>query len=155
MKSGEIRRTAEKYGIDLIYLFGSRAKEGARYLAGETISIDGFSDLDLAAAFKNIPSEPMRIYGALYREFSDIFEPFNIDLVFLHEMDTLFQYEMIKGVRIYEKSDFLADEFEEMVMKRAEDLAVRKSILNREILEAIKDGYFEFEYRPLGNSIKS
>jgi predicted nucleotidyltransferase len=148
MKSGEIGRTAEIFGIDLIYLFGSQAKEGARYLAGETISIDGFSDLDLAAGFKNIPSEPMRIYGALYREFSDIFEPFNIDLVFLHEMDTLFQYEMIKGVRIYEKSDFLADEFEEMVMKRAEDLAVKRELLNREILEAIKDGYFEFEYRP-------
>ncbi|MBM3297617.1 MAG: nucleotidyltransferase domain-containing protein [Candidatus Aminicenantes bacterium] len=148
MKKGEIERTAEKYGIDLVYLFGSRAKEGARYLAGETTGFEGLSDLDLAVGFQNIPSEPTRIYGALYREFSEIFEPFNIDLVFLHEMDTLFQYEMIKGVRIYEKCGFPADEFEERIIKKSADLAVKKKILNREILEAIADGYFEFEYQP-------
>jgi hypothetical protein len=66
----------------------------------------------------------------------------------MHEVDTLFQYEIIKGVRIYEKDEFFADEFEEMIMKKAEDLVFKRRILIKEILEAIKDGYFEFGYSP-------
>lgn len=89
----------------------------------------------------------MKIYGALYKEFSEVFEPFNIDLVFMHEVDILFQYEIIKGMRIFEEDESFADELEEMIMKRAEDLAFKKRIMNREILEAIEDGYIEFEYR--------
>ncbi len=81
-------------------------------------------------------------------QISKIFEPFNIDLVIIHDMDSLFQYEVIKGVRIYEEDERIADEFEERVMKRAGDLIFQKRILEREIMEAIEDGYFEFEYQP-------
>jgi predicted nucleotidyltransferase len=143
----QIRNTAEKYGIALIYLFGSQSKNGAGYLQGSNINAGDLSDLDLAVSFKSIPSHPMKIYGALYKELSEIFEPFNIDLVFMHEVDVLFQYEIIKGIRIFEEDESFADELEEMVMKRAEDLAFKKRIMNREILEAIEDGYIEFEYR--------
>ena len=66
----------------------------------------------------------------------------------MHEMDTLFQYEIIKGIRIYEKDELYADDFEEGIMKRAEDLIFKRRILNNEIMEAIEDGYFEFEYSP-------
>jgi len=142
-----IRKIAKKYGIALIYLFGSQSENGARYLQGNDINTEKLSDLDLAVSFKIIPSHPMKIYGALYKELSEVFEPFNIDLVFMHEVDILFQYEIIKGIRIFEKNASFADELEEMVMKRAEDLAFKKRIMNREILEAIEDGYIEFEYR--------
>ncbi len=111
------------------------------------LNAEDISDLDLAVSFKSIPSDPMKIYGVLYKELSEVFEPFSIDLVFMHEVDTLFQYEIIKGIRIFEKAESLADEVEEMIMKRAEDLAFKKRIMNREILEAIEDGYIEFEYR--------
>jgi len=142
-----IRNIAEKYGIAFIYLFGSQSENGARYLQGNNINAEDLSDLDLAVFLKSIPSNPMKIYGALYKELSEIFEPFNIDLVFMHEVDILFKYEIIKGIRIFEKDASFADELEEMVMKRAEDLAFKKRIMNKEILEAIEDGYIEFEYR--------
>ncbi|MBE0461829.1 MAG: nucleotidyltransferase domain-containing protein [Candidatus Aminicenantes bacterium] len=148
MKPQEIKNIAEKYGIALIYLFGSQAENGARYFKGDNINPEDLSDLDLAVSFKDVPSHPMKIYGALYKELSEVFEPFYIDLVFMHEVEILFQYEIIKGIRIFEKDESLADEFEEMIMKRAEDLAFKKTMLNREILEAIEDGYIEFEYRP-------
>ena len=89
----------------------------------------------------------MKIYGILFKELSEVFEPFNIDLVFMHEVDTLFQYEIIKDIRIFEKDASLADEREEMIMKKAEDLAFKKRLMYKEILEAIEDGYIEFEYR--------
>jgi len=142
-----IRKIAEKYGIALIYLFGSQSENGAGYLQDNNINAEGLSDLDLAVFFKSIPSDPMKIYGVLYKELSEVFEPFHIDLIFMHEVDVLFQYEIIKGIRIFEKDASFADELEEMIMKRAEDLAFKKRIMNREILEAIEDGYIEFEYR--------
>jgi predicted nucleotidyltransferase len=148
MKARKIRKIAKKYGIALIYLFGSQAENGARYLAGDHKGVEDLSDLDVAVAFENIPAEAIKIYGTLYKEFSEIFAPFYIDLVFMHEVETLFQYEIIKGERIFEKDEFLTDELEERIMKMAEDLAFKQRIMNREILEAIEDGYFEFEYNP-------
>lgn len=146
MKKG-IREISEKFGCILIYFFGSQADRGKKYIEGEDISPDAFSDLDIAVAFKTPPAEPIRIYGDLYKEISKILDPFNIDLVFMHEVDTLFQYEIIKGSRIYEKDEHLTDEFEEMIMKMAGDLSFKGRILKREIMEAIEDGYFEFEYK--------
>lgn len=79
-------------------------------------------------------------------EISKIFDPFNINLVFMHEHNVLFQYEIIKGIRIYEKNEIYTGEFEEGLMKRAEDLYFKKRIFDKEVIEAIENGYFEFEY---------
>jgi predicted nucleotidyltransferase len=148
MKSRGIRYLAEEYGIILVYLFGSQAEKGAKYLEGAKIRPDEFSDLDVAVAFKNPPSKAIKIYGRLYKELSEIFDCLSIDLIFMHEVDTLFQYEIIKGMRIFEIDGSFADEFEERIMKMADDLAFKRRILNKEILEAIRDGYFEFGYNP-------
>ncbi len=148
MKTNQIKTIAERYGIVLIYLFGSQEDKAKRYLEGEDIVPDASTDLDVAFAFESPPAEALRTYGVLYREISDIFEPFSVDLVFMHEVDTLFQFEIIKGARIYEEDEFYADDFEEGIMKRAEDLVFKKKILNNEIMEAIENGYFEFEYNP-------
>jgi uncharacterized protein YutE (UPF0331/DUF86 family)/predicted nucleotidyltransferase len=133
MKVAEIRKIAEKYGIAFIYLFGTQAEKGARYLKGAEIRTDEFSDLDVAVAFEIPPSYPIKIYGELYKDFSKVFDPFSLDLIFMHEVDTLFQYEIIKGVRIFEKDEFHSDKFEEMIMKKAEDLAFKRRILIKEI----------------------
>jgi predicted nucleotidyltransferase len=119
-----------------------------QYLEGEGAAPDAVSDLDLAIAFEDPESVTIKTYGILYKEISDVFGPFNIDLIFMHEVDTLFQYEAIKGIRIYEEGELYADDFEEGIMKRAEDLVFKRRILNNEIIEAIEDGYFEFEYSP-------
>ncbi len=148
MTDNKVKALSEKYGIVLIYLFGSQADKGLKYLKGEGVTPDAVSDLDVAIAFENPQGETIKTYGILYKETSDIFDPFNIDLIFMHEVDTLFQYEVIRGIRIYEKDELYTDDFEEGIMKRAEDLVFKRRILNNEIMEAIEDGYFEFEYSP-------
>lgn len=148
MKNKYIQKIAERYGIILIYLFGSQTNEGKEYLKGVDVKSDTSSDLDIAIAFEIPPEETINIYGTLFKEFSKVFDPFNIDLVFMHELNVLFQYEIIKGERIYEKDEFSADEFEEEIMKRAEDLLFKKRIFDEEVIEAIENGYFEFEYSP-------
>lgn len=139
---------AEAYDLSLIYLFGSQAIPGIQYLKGIEIVPDEMSDLDIAVAFQNPPVLPMETYGHLYRDAGKIFDPFDIDLIFMHEVNILLQYEIIKGVRIYEADEFLADQFEEKIMKLAADLIIKKRIMDREIMEAIEDGYFQFEYTP-------
>jgi len=148
MYDDQIKAIAKKYGISLVYLFGSEAERGRIYFEGERVTPDPFSDLDVAVAFEKALPEPMETYGRLYREISEIFVPFNVDLLFMQEVNTLFQHEIIRGVRIYARDEFDADEFEEGIMKRSEDLLFKKRILDREIMEAVENGYIEFEYSP-------
>lgn len=143
-KMGEI---AERYGLTLIYLFGTQAENGRRHLKGEAVTPDRFSDMDIAVQFKALP-ENIDIYGNLYIELSELFGPFDIDIVFIHEVDTFFCYEIINGIRVYEKSEEDADRFEEDVLKRAGDLYFKKKAFDEDAMEAIEDGYFSFEYHP-------
>jgi predicted nucleotidyltransferase len=148
MYDDQIKAIARSYGITLVYLFGSEAKRGKIYFEGERITPHSFSDLDVAVAFEKALPEPMRTYGRLYREISEIFVPFNVDLLFMQEVNTLFQHEIIRGIRIYARDEFDADEFEEGILKRSEDLLFKKRMMEKEMMEAVDDGYFEFEYRP-------
>lgn len=143
-----IETVARACDLMLVYLFGSQAMPGHQFLRGIEVVPDGLSDLDIAVGFRHHPALPMEAYGRLYRDLGDIFDPFDIDLVFVHEVDILLQYEIIKGVRIYEADESLADQFEEGVMRLAGDLMVKKRIMDREIMEGIEDGYFQFEYPP-------
>ena len=144
----KIHTIARAYDLSLIYLFGSQAIPGHQYLKGIEVAPDGLSDLDIAVAFQNPPTLPMETYGHLYRDMGKIFDQFDIDLIFVHEVDILLQYEIIKGERIYESNEPYADQFEERVMKLAGDLIMKKRMMDREIMEAIEDGYFQFEYTP-------
>ena len=148
MQHKHVEEISARFGILTIYLFGSQAEEGRRYLNGEDVTPNPFSYLDVSVAFKTPPVEIIKTYGELYIEISDIFDPFNIDLIFMHEVSSLFQYEIIKGIRIYAQDINQADEFEEIIMKRADDLFFRKQVFDKDVMEAIEDGYFEFEYSP-------
>jgi len=144
----QIQALARAYDLALIYLFGSQAVQGLHYLDGiEALPAEN-SDLDIAVAFHTPPAFTMDTYGHLYREADKIFYPFDIDLIFMHDVNILLQYEIIKGVRIYEVDESLAELFEEKIMKLAGDLIVKKRTMDREIIEAIEDGYFQFEYTP-------
>ena len=148
MKYNVIRTLAARYHIRLMYLFGSQTERGRRYLEGKDAEPELLSDLDVAIVFENPPTEAMKTYGVLFREISEIFAPFSIDLVFMHEVGSLFQYQIIKGFRIYEEAESVADDFEERVMKMAEDLSFKKRVFDDDVMDAIENGYFEFEYSP-------
>jgi predicted nucleotidyltransferase len=148
MENDAVRSLAEAYGLSVIYLFGSQAETGSRYLEDKSVLPDASSDLDVAIAFEAPPVDAIDAYGILFKEISEIFDPFSIDLIFMHEVNPLLQYEIIKGLRIFAKDEFSADEFEERIMKMAEDLSFKKKSFDKDIMEAVKNGYFEFEYSP-------
>lgn len=137
---GEICR---RYGLGLVYLFGSQAEVGERYLEGDAFLPVRGSDLDVGVVFINPPDSAVPIYGELYAELSSLLDPFEVDLVFLHEVDSLFRYQVILGELVYAVNEAFQEEFEERVMKEAADLRFKKRIFDEEVLEAIRDGYFE------------
>lgn len=72
--------------------------------------------------------------------------PFKSDLLFLHEVDHLIQLEAIKGINIYAIDERYKDIYEEKVLMFASDELVIFKLNEKDLLEAIENGYFEFEY---------
>jgi predicted nucleotidyltransferase len=133
--------------VVLAYLFGSQQDAGRAFLEGKSFPSDETSDLDIGILFQAPPSHPYRRYGALYADLSDFFESFKIDIVFLHEVHSLLKYEIIKGVRIYAADEEWADAYEDLVIKFAADLNVKRRMFEPDFIEAVENGHFEIEHR--------
>ncbi len=137
----------KKYNVKIAYLFGSQMKEGLKFLKGEKYKVKKGSDLDIGVVFEELPPNKISIYGDLYLELSKAFDPFEIDLVFLQEADSLFQYEAIKGAIIYSEDEEFLENYEEIAMKKAENLSFKQKEFFKDFLEAIKDGYRKIELK--------
>lgn len=136
-----------KYKVGLCYLFGSQRDIGIDFVNGKEITITKSSDLDIGILFNSYPENSMEIYGSLYLDLSFVFEPFEIDLIFLNKANTFLQYEAIKGYLLYCTNEFIREEFEEMILKKASDLSYKRKEFEKDFLEAIRDGYFEIKLR--------
>ena len=104
-------------GILALYLFGSRAEDGLKRLAGLPVEGRG-SDLDVGVVFDRPPIDH-RCLGSLQVELEDVFAPLRVDLVPLHRVDPLFQFAAIDGHRIAATDTTRADLFELLVLRRA------------------------------------
>jgi hypothetical protein len=147
MKMKTLSELFRKHGVNIAYLFGSQKEIGVAFLSNMEKEIAEVSDLDIGVVFGQMPNKIFDIYCELYADISIIFEPFAVDLVFLQETDALFQYEAIKGHLIYCEDESFLDDYEEIVMKRASDLSSKKPEFEKDFMEALKNGYFEIEYR--------
>lgn len=138
----------ERFGIALCYLFGSQQQQGLACLQGAEIEAqDPESDIDVAVVFIAKPHNAVDTYAKLSLEFGELFLPFHLDLVFLDEVDHLIQFEAIQGINIYSKDDSTRDTYESKVMAFAGDESFIFKQNERDFLEALRDGYFEFEYQ--------
>lgn len=137
----------EQYGIALCYLFGSQQGIGNAILAGEKVPVvDVESDVDFAVLFRTPPAAPVELYARLSLDLQDLVSPHRSDLLFLHEVDHLVQLEAIRGINIYAVDEKTKDEYEHMVMMFAADELEIFKRNEKDFFEAVKDGYFEFEY---------
>lgn len=138
----------EQYGIALCYLFGSQQERGKAILSGETVPVvDEESDVDFAVLFRTPPAAPLELYARLSLDLQELVAPHRADLLFLHEVDHLVQLEAIRGINIYAVDEKTKDEYEDIVrMFAADELEIFKRN-EKDFFEAVKDGYFEFEYQ--------
>lgn len=147
MKVRALNDLFTRYGVKIVYLMGSQKETGMSFLFGQSAGIEKGSDLDIGVVFENLPQDRIGVYGELYADLSILFEPFRIDLIFLQETNALFQYEAIKGELVYFEDELFLDNYEEGVMKRADDLSYKRIEFEKDFFEVVRDGYFEIEHR--------
>jgi len=144
----KIEEICEEYALALCYIFGSQKEAGKTLLKGNNVEVeDPESDIDFAVLFASPPENPLEIYALLSLDIQDLFSPFKADLLFLHEVDHLIQLEVIKGINVFSVNEQVRESYEEKVMTFASDELEIFKCNERDLLEAIKDGYFEFEYK--------
>lgn len=146
-KISRLKKLFKKYEVILAYLFGSQKDSGLKYLKEQEVTIEETSDLDIGILLKKLPVNMYRLYGNLYYDLSSIFESFNIDIVFLDEVNSLLKFEIIKGHNIYTSDEKFADEYEENIVKFASDLSFKRKMFEKDFLEALRNGYFEIELK--------
>ncbi len=143
-----ISEICKKHNVALCYIFGSQAEAGKALIDGRHVELtDPESDIDFAVLFKSKPEDSLKTYASLSLEFEELVAPFRADLLFLHEVDHLIQLEVIKGICIYSMDDTLREAYEEKVMMFASDELEIFKLNEKDMFEAIEDGYFEFEYK--------
>lgn len=144
----EFKRVCQQYNLICAYFFGSQAEIGEKILSGQRPdNEDRLSDLDLGVVFARFHlKDKLEVHGALEGDLEEIFAPFSLDLVFLQETNWLLQYEAICGRVAYAISDELRTDYEEKVLKFAEDWKYTYQLYQQEVMEAIKNGYRQFEY---------
>jgi len=142
-----------RYKVQLAFLYGSLAEAGHRYLLGKENASDSdpHSDLDLGVVFmwggalSNV-REKLRLYGHLSDDLSALFSPFQLDLVFLEETDYLVQYEAIKGINVFKRSNITLADYKERVLKYAVDWKFEMDRFHEEVRKAIREGQIVVSY---------
>ncbi|NOQ20576.1 MAG: nucleotidyltransferase domain-containing protein [Desulfobacterales bacterium] len=144
----KIEEICQKYKVGLCYIFGSQKEIGIALLKGEHVEMkDAESDIDFAVLFEAPPLNNLDIYARLSVDLQGLVSPFKADLLFLHKVDHLIQLEAVKGINIYSKDQENKEAYEEKVMMFAADELEIFKLNDRDFLEAIDNGYFEFEYQ--------
>jgi len=144
----QIERICKKYNVALCYLFGSQKEEGKALLEGKQVGLkDAESDIDFAVLFKIPPQNSLEVYAALSLDLQDLVSPFRADLLFLHEVDHIIKLEVIKGINVYSLNEGYRETYEERVMMFASDELEIFKRNESDLLEAIDNGYFQFEYK--------
>jgi predicted nucleotidyltransferase len=115
---------AARFGLDAIYLFGSRAEEVVAFVRGERMLDPGHpSDVDVgvmpAAGHRLTVRDKVRLAIAL----EDLWDVGRVDLVLLPEADPFLAVDIVAGEQVYARDAYAVDEYELYVLRRAGDLA--------------------------------
>lgn len=57
-----------------------------------------------------------KLHSTLYNQLDELFLPLCLDLVFLQETHSVFQFEAIKGICIYAVSEGIKEEYEHNIL---------------------------------------
>ena len=126
----QLHRACRAFDVAAVYLFGSRADDGLRILAGAPVPGQG-SDLDVAV----LPGEGrtrLDRLADLQVALEDVFAPLRVDLVPLDRVDALFQFHAIDGHRVFAANPALVDRYELLVMRRGAELLPIQRAIERE-----------------------
>lgn len=122
--SGGLASICCRYGIDALYVFGSRAPEIAALVRlGQPLNKTTASDVDIGVLPKAGCSLDPRAKVCLMAEMEDLLGAGRVDLVSLPEAPPFLAVEIVRGELLYDAHPDRSAEYELFVLRRAGDLA--------------------------------
>ena len=129
----ELKQLAEKYDIQIIYAFGSRAREALNLVEGKIEKLSkGISDIDIGIKPKRRLNIEEKVEIALALE--DIFDVSRVDLVIIPEAPIFLALEIVKGELLYAKDLTYEAEYQLYIMRQAAELIHYERIKQKMIL---------------------
>lgn len=133
-KEREFARLSKRYRLSAFYAFGSRSKEAAAFINQKSDRfVKSDRDVDIAVLPDVHVVLSAREKVEITLDLEELFGVSRVDLVVLPEADPFLAANAIRGERIYCRDDYVADEYELFVLRRAGDLIP----LERERIEMI------------------
>lgn len=112
LEGEKLTQICRRFGINLLVLFGSRAKGWA----------DAESDFDIGVWIEDYQDD-WRREAELWGVLSDVFKAGELDMVVLNRADGALSYEIAcYGKPLFESRPFLFQKFQVLAMKRYEDM---------------------------------
>jgi len=136
-RTAALDRICHDFNVDLLYAFGSRAREALGWMHSEIDMLAlGPSDLDIGV--KAARGHVLKVWAKvrLADAIEQLFGVTRVDLVCLEDADPFLAANIIRGERLYAVDLRLAYEYDLYILRRAGDLAP----LERERLRLIFEG---------------
>lgn len=116
-----LEQICKQFNINIIYVFGSRAHEILTWLrANDTLNPEIHSDIDVGITTTKRLSIKQKV--ALTIALEDFFNVHRVDLVIIPQADPFLAANIIRGERLYAVDNYLADEYDLYILRRAGDL---------------------------------
>jgi predicted nucleotidyltransferase len=129
----QIRDIATRYGLQIIYAFGSRAKEALDLVEG---TIEHFSstpsDLDIGVKPERLLTVEEKVKIAIL--FEDLFDVSRVDLIVLPEAPVFLALEIVTGEILYMQDSTYEAEYQLYVMRMAADLLPYERVKQKMIM---------------------
>jgi predicted nucleotidyltransferase len=117
----KIGQMAGKYGLQIIYAFGSRAKEALAVVEGRIERLSSTpSDLDIGVKSERPLTVEEKVEIAIF--FEDLFDLPRVDVVVLPEAPVSLAVEIVTGEILYAKDSNYEAEYQLYIMRKAADL---------------------------------
>lgn len=113
-----------RFGIDILYAFGSRSREALDWLSGNRSGFEA-TDSDLDIGVVPIEGQGLSVLQKvdLALALQDVFRVAEVDLVCMSDADPFLAANIVRGERLVASDSYRADEFDLYVLRRAGDLA--------------------------------
>jgi predicted nucleotidyltransferase len=119
-----LAQLCDKFHVDILYVFGSRAGEVREWLAGHRPDLPpGPADVDVGVKAARGSQLFVRDKVCLALALEDLLGVTRVDLVCLADADPFLAANVIRGERLYARDAYEADEYDLYVLRRAGDLA--------------------------------
>lgn len=118
-----IENLCKDFGIDILYVFGSRSKEVADFLLKDESTLStGLSDVDTGVRLIQGRELTVQEKVLLAIRLEDLLGVNRVDLVIIPEADPFLAADIIRGERLFFRDEYETDEYELYILRRAGDL---------------------------------